>query len=53
MFDPQTSGGLLLSIDPARSGALVDALRAAGYPQAAEIGAVEPADGTTLLSFAP
>jgi selenide,water dikinase len=37
LFDPQTSGGLLLPAPPARAAALLDALRAAGH-QAAEIG---------------
>jgi selenide,water dikinase len=39
LFDPQTSGGLLLAIAPERAGELLDALREAGH-RAAEIGAV-------------
>jgi selenide, water dikinase len=37
LFDPQTSGGLLLPAPPERAEALLDALRAEGH-QAAEIG---------------
>jgi selenide, water dikinase len=39
LFDPQTSGGLLLSTPPDQAGALVSALRTSGH-QAAEIGEV-------------
>ena len=39
LFDPQTSGGLLLSTPPDQAGALVAALRATGH-QVAEIGEV-------------
>jgi selenide, water dikinase len=39
LFDPQTSGGLLLSTPPERAPALLDALVAAGH-RAAEIGEV-------------
>lgn len=42
LFDPQTSGGLLLSVPPEAAGALLDALLASGH-RAAEIG--EVADG--------
>jgi selenide,water dikinase len=38
LFDPQTSGGLLLAVPPASAAALLDALLASGH-QAAEIGA--------------
>lgn len=38
-FDPQTAGGLLISIDPARADALVARLRE-NYPDAARIGHV-------------
>jgi selenide,water dikinase len=38
-FDPQTAGGLLISIDPARAGALLARLREV-YPDAARIGRV-------------
>jgi selenide, water dikinase len=39
LFDPQTSGGLLLSTPPDQAGRLLDALRAGGH-RAAEIGEV-------------
>ena len=32
MFDPQTSGGLLVSMDPADAGAALDELKALGLP---------------------
>jgi selenide,water dikinase len=41
LFDPQTAGGLLISIDPARADALLETLRAT-YPDAARIGRVAP-----------
>jgi selenide, water dikinase len=41
LYDPQTAGGLLLSVTAADSGRLVDALQSAGVP-AAEIGEVIP-----------
>jgi selenide, water dikinase len=37
LFDPQTAGGLLLSVARADSAALLDALKSAGVP-AVEIG---------------
>ncbi|HKJ25473.1 MAG TPA: selenide, water dikinase SelD [Myxococcota bacterium] len=40
IFDPQTSGGLLLALPEPRADALVEALRAAGDPAAARIGRV-------------
>jgi selenide,water dikinase len=39
LFDPQTSGGLLLTVPPATVGPLLDALAASGH-RAAEIGEV-------------
>ena len=38
LFDPQTSGGLLLAIDPARTQAIQRAFREAGEPELARIG---------------
>ncbi|MFT5709619.1 MAG: selenide,water dikinase [Halioglobus sp.] len=40
LFDPQTSGGLLMSVSPTRSAQLCSDLIAAGYLQAAVIGEV-------------
>lgn len=45
LYDPQTSGGLLISVAPEDTDALLDALHAAGVDQAAIIGEVI-ADGT-------
>ena len=39
LFDPQTSGGLLLAVPPAHAALLLEALRLAGH-RAAAIGAV-------------
>ncbi len=44
MCDAQTSGGLLLSVPPDRAGRLIQALKAAGTPAAAEVGEVTEKD---------
>jgi len=52
LFDPQTSGGLLIGISPARAQTLLDALREAGYSQAEIIGEVvarDPAEGLPVV----
>jgi len=41
LTDPQTSGGLLITCAAPRAEALVDRIRAAGYPLAAHIGRIE------------
>jgi selenide,water dikinase len=50
LFDPQTSGGLLLGIPAERAEALLAAVRAAGDEAAAIIGVVAPprADGALI-----
>jgi selenide,water dikinase len=40
LFDPQTSGGLLIGVEAGRAESLRDALRGRGYPQAEIIGEV-------------
>ena len=42
LFDPQTAGGLLASVPVQSVDACLAQLRAAGYPQATDIGTVEP-----------
>jgi len=44
VFDPQTSGGLLIGVAADRAPGLVDALREGGYPQADVIGEVLASD---------
>ena len=44
LADAQTSGGLLLAVDPADEANLVAALEAAGVPVAASIGEFEEGD---------
>jgi selenide,water dikinase len=53
LSDPQTSGGLLLAIDPSLAPALLDALRSGPAPCAALIGSTHPAhsDPTSLISL--
>jgi selenide,water dikinase len=50
VFDPQTSGGLLFSLEKSAADDAVDALRAAGDRQAAAVGVIIPrrADGALL-----
>ena len=51
IFDPQTSGGLLVSLPENQAGLLLDALAHKGAPPAAVIGRVQPFDGTFHLFF--
>lgn len=50
LFDPQTSGGLLISLAPADAGEYLARAEASGL-FAACIGSVEPAGGTALVFF--
>jgi selenide,water dikinase len=49
LYDPQTSGGLLIALAPGRAEALVDQLRADGADGAAVIGYVEAGDGVRVI----
>ena len=49
IYDPQTSGGLLLSIDKAAAKRTVSDLVAAGYPEAAIIGCVTDLSTTVKI----
>lgn len=48
LFDPQTSGGLLLAVDPADAQALTEELQAAGLP-AAIVGEITDAAGAEIV----
>lgn len=48
LADAQTSGGLLLSVDPARTEELVERLTAAGVP-AAVVGSITQGEGTIVV----
>jgi selenide,water dikinase len=47
IYDPQTSGGLLIAVEPAAAPALVEGLRADGY-EAAVIGEVRAGAGLVI-----
>jgi selenide,water dikinase len=51
LFDPQTSGGLLVSLPEDQAGILCRRLVQNGAPPAAIIGRVRPYDGETHLAF--
>lgn len=49
LFDPQTSGGLLVAVEPGVAAELLAALRAGGDEASSMIGAVEPRRGNALI----
>lgn len=51
IVDPQTSGGLLVSVAEPESINLLDALHEGGVEHAGVIGSVRSLDGTEYLSF--
>jgi selenide,water dikinase len=50
LFDAQTSGGLLIAVDPARNDALHEALAAHGVTGAATIGRLAAGEGTIAVT---
>jgi len=51
LFDPQTSGGLLIALPPSRAEALARRLRAAGLDHAAVVGSVVAGEGPAIQVF--
>jgi selenide, water dikinase len=51
LFDPQTAGGLLLSVSTEQARLLIAELRAAGYPHTGQIGAVREGPPKILLAL--
>ena len=49
MFDPQTSGGLLIALPPSQASALVQTLHTRGVEHAVIIGEVEAGGGTITI----
>ena len=49
MFDPQTSGGLLIALPPSQASALVQTLHTRGVGHAVIIGEVEAGGGTITI----
>jgi selenium donor protein len=50
IFDAQTSGGLLIAIEPQQTNALVAALRSRGVEDAAKVGRLVPGDGSVRVT---
>ncbi|MBI4565856.1 MAG: selenide, water dikinase SelD [Planctomycetes bacterium] len=51
VFDPQTSGGLLLAVSPDKAQALISALKGVNAPAAADVGEVLPRDRDLYLKI--
>lgn len=51
VFEPQTSGGLLLSVHPEDADALLDALHEKGVAEAALVGEVSPTEGAGTVTI--
>jgi selenide,water dikinase len=50
-FDPQTSGGLLIAVDPGHEGRLLDSLRRRGAMAAARVGRVTQRRGSCAIAL--
>ncbi|CAN5782033.1 selenide, water dikinase SelD [soil metagenome] len=49
LCDPQTSGGLLIAVDPGAADAVMDLVKAAGFAHAAVVGRLTEADAKPLM----
>lgn len=50
LTDPQTSGGLLVAVEPGKADALLARIREAGYPRAAIVGTVEAGEPRLVVT---
>ncbi len=50
LTDPQTSGGLLVAVEPGQADALLARIREAGYPRAAIVGTVEAGEPCLVVA---
>jgi selenide,water dikinase len=50
LTDPQTSGGLLVAVEPGKADALLARIREAGYPRAAIVGTVEAGEPRLVVA---
>ena len=49
LFDPQTSGGLLIAVPPERSARMLEELKSRGAEAASEVGRIEPRSGDAWI----